>query len=176
MRIDSDQIFHSIPAQPAEAAQYVSPRGRASMTKGRPGNHRPQTCDASVTEVERRVGLRLFGEPVRPRESLEIECRGKLRQPRAEPRCWFQPEIEGGRSHVPWPKPPTLTSAICDGNRSFASRCGERQRLILSGLRSSSVLGLKKMAHSDPRPRPTKRNVAAELKSYSRFIISPSIM
>jgi hypothetical protein len=62
-----------------------------------------------------------------------------------------------------------LTCAILWRNRQFAS--ARRQRLTPPGLCPDSVLGPKKIVKADPRPRPINRNVTAELKSYSLFII-----
>ncbi len=48
--------------------------------------------------------------------------------------------------------------------------------MVSSGLGPASVLGPNKTVKADPTPRPINRNVTAELKSYSLFIISASIV
>jgi hypothetical protein len=72
-------------------------------------------------------------------------------------------------------QPPT--PAVRHAARSSAFRrgrnSGRRQLLISSG--ASLCFGLKTTAKIDPIPMPTKRNVIAELKSYSLLFIAPSI-
>src|SRR5229473_2888598 len=65
----------------------------------------------------------------------------------------------------------------CHATRSCASLRGcnpdVRQLSIPSG--ATLCFGLKTIAKSDPIPRPTKRNVIAEYKSYSLSYLAPSI-
>jgi len=72
--------------------------------------------------------------------------------------------------------PPAVRHAT-RSSASLASLCGcnpdVRQLWIPAG--ATLCFGLKTMAKSDPIPRPTKRNVIAEYKSYSRLFLAPSI-
>jgi hypothetical protein len=69
------------------------------------------------------------------------------------------------------------THAVRHATRSSASLRGRnpgmRRLLISSG--APFCFGLKRIDTTDPIPRPTKRNVIAEFKSYSLLFITPSI-
>jgi hypothetical protein len=69
------------------------------------------------------------------------------------------------------------TPVVRHATRFSASFCGcnpdVRQLLISSGV--TLCFGLKTIDKTDPIPRPTKRNVIAEFKSYSPLFVGPSI-
>ena len=58
----------------------------------------------------------------------------------------------------------------------YADRLPDRDQLLIpSGLPACFVLGPKTVVKNEPRPRPTNKNVTAEVTSYSLFVISFSI-
>src|SRR6266849_3346543 len=65
----------------------------------------------------------------------------------------------------------------CHATRSCASLRGCNPDVRQLSIPAGAILcfGLKIIAKSDPIPRPTKRNVIAEYKSYSLSFLAPSI-
>src|SRR5271169_1939240 len=68
-------------------------------------------------------------------------------------------------------------TAVRHATRSSVSRRGRNSdmRQLWTSFGASLCFGLKTIAKTDPIPRPTKRNVIAEYKSYSLSFTAPSI-